>query len=116
MKQLLLPCPFCGGIPDTKSTWDGEEMVCWVECTGCWATTADYTEGADESAQAWNTRTVTMRRHARVHVETLEYIGAAFLVWRELLHRRVTVKFDPPIVTFSPPWTVTSEEGKEYGP
>ena len=58
--------------------------------------------------------------HVRYNPVALEYIGAAFLVWRELLYSKVIAATAPPWTFPNPPWIVVSAtnepEGKEYGP
>ena len=49
----LKPCPFCGSLPEMKTTktWDY-----YVKCTGCGASTRHFNENEIGARLTWNRR------------------------------------------------------------
>lgn len=62
-KEKLKPCPFCGGEGQIKTEIDGNDLLAYIFCDNCCASTdkfidVDYNgKNIDYAKKAWNRRT-----------------------------------------------------------
>lgn len=61
--EALLPCPFCGGMPELTQLTDADNAGGWtVECTGCLCSTRVHFSCKEDArphvVDAWNSRAV----------------------------------------------------------